>query len=238
MIELIEFIQVTAQYSNAVLVAILPFISEFLKKAELPVPTPITQEHISEFRCWPVKGDVGGVVVLTNGLWIWYHYGYVKGFRTPRSYYNRQDPEDIPRFYGAMNLNKDEALQLARYYIQKLGYSLKETFADQEPEIDLPPQIGTNIVPHYRFQWKDPVFGGTAVKVEVDAGTKTIQEMQFSSPFFRRASPRIPVEPKFRNPRPEVSLSRSNELGAATLPKLSAFANKLDLPVTLPLAPE
>src|SRR5437867_3898701 len=102
---MMEFIQVTAQYSNAVLVAILPYISDVVKKAELPVPTPVTLRHVREFRCWPLKDDIGGAVILTNGLRLWYSRGYVNGFRTPHSYYNLQDPQEIARYYGPLKLD-------------------------------------------------------------------------------------------------------------------------------------
>src|SRR5437899_2334092 len=105
-----ELIQVTAQYSNAVLVAILPQISTFVKEAELPMPTPIVLQQVREFRCFPSTDDVGGLVILTNDLRVWYHHGYVNGYRTPHSYYNLQDPRDIPKFYGTCRLNREQAL--------------------------------------------------------------------------------------------------------------------------------
>ena len=199
------------------------------------MPTPVTLQQVAEFKCWPKKDDVGGLLILTNQLRVWYYHGYVNGFRTPRSYYNLQDPEEIPRFYGPLKMSQDEALRFARDAIVKLGYSLKETFADQPPEIDLPPKKGTNIVPHYRFQWKDPVFGGTAVSIEVDGGRKMVHELWLTSPFFCRSPPRVSVQAKLRNPRPPVDGNVSNEFLSVTLPKISEFASKLELPVKVPL---
>ncbi len=232
---MLELIQVTAQYSNAVLVAILPQISDFATRLELPVPLPITQSQVAEFRCRPFKGDIGGYVIFTNHLEVWYQFGHVNGFRTPRSYFNLQDPRDIPRFYGPLKLSKDEALQLARTNILKLGYSLKETFTDQEPEVEMPARIGTNIVPHYQFRWKDPVFGRTVVKIEVDGGRRLIHEMRLLSLYFRRDPPNIAVEPIPLNPRPPITTGTSNDFLAVALPKISEFAKKLELPLKLPV---
>src|SRR5260370_6081867 len=116
------------------------------------MPTPITIQQVERFVPYPQRANIGGgYLVLTNGLELWYYHGHVEGFRTPRSYYNLQGNfnEDVRRFYGPVKLNKDEALQLARKTLLKLGYSLKETFADQDPQVELPPRIGTNTVPHY-----------------------------------------------------------------------------------------
>lgn len=160
---MLDPIKITAEYSNAVLVAILPQVSDFVGKLNVPVLAPISLRQVAESRCWPTTDDVGGAVILTNGLLCGYQHGYVTGFRTPDSYHNLQDPAKIPRFYGTLRMSEGEALKLARASILKLGYGLKDTFTDQQPEIDQPPRLGTNVVPYYRFQWKDPVFSGTAV---------------------------------------------------------------------------
>jgi hypothetical protein len=232
---MLQLLQVTAQYSNAVLVAILPQISDFAARLDLPVPLPLTAAQVAEFRCRPLKGDIGGYVIFTNHLEVWYQLGHVAGFRTPRCYYYLQDPKDIPKFYGPLNLTKDQALQLARTNILKLGYTLKETFTDQEPEVEMPPRIGTNIVPHYQFRWKDPVFGRTIVRMEVDGSTKMIQELRLLSLHFRRPPPKIAVEPALLDPRPAVTAVASNEFLAVMLPKISEFAKRLQLPIRRPI---
>jgi hypothetical protein len=231
-----DYIRITADYSNAVLVALLPIFSQFVEKADLPMPTPITVHQVERFVCNIQKSDsVGGYLVHTNGLELWFHHGHVRGFRTPRSYYNLQDPAGIPRFYGPLKLNKDEALELGRELILNLGYTLEETFTDQEPQVEMPPRIGTNLVPHYRFQWSDPVFGGTAVSIEVDGNRKLIHELWLSSRFFWRAPPKIAIEPRLLNPKPPVSAAISNAFLTAMLPRISDYAEKLKLPVTLPI---
>lgn len=232
-----ELVQVTAQYSNAVLVAILPHISDFARKLDLPVPMPITVHQVAQFKCWPVKNEVGGPVTLTNGLWISYLHGHVTGFRTPLSYYNLQDAREIPRFYGELRLDKEQALQMARSTITNLGYTLVETFTDQEPLIEMPPRFGDKVVPHYRFDWNDPVFGTTAVSVEIDAGRKVVQAMNLQSPYLRRNNPKIAIEPRLAkaSANPKISATESNQFVAAILPKISGFARKLDIAFQYPL---
>lgn len=228
-----EFIQVTAEYSNAVLLVVLPYVSDFAKKLELPVPVPITANHVERFT--GLRKDPGGYLILTNGYEFWYDHGYVRGFRTPHSYYNLQDPADIPKFYGPLRINETEALRLARESLKKLGYTLKETFADQKPKVSLPPRIGTNDVPHYRFEWQDPVFNSTAVDIEVDGGRRIIPNLWLGGIFLRRDPPRVGVEPKLLNPPPLISSTSSNEFVAAMVPKLTEFAKRLGLKLTLPV---
>lgn len=227
---MLQFVQITAQYSNAVLIAILPQVSDFVRRAEIPVPTPITLQEIAQFRCSPLAHDMGGAITLTNGLWVLYMQGHVYDLRTPRSYYHLQDARYIPKFYGRLNLTKDEALQFSRAAIRRLGYSLKETFTDQEPEIEMPIKIRTNVVPYYRFEWLDPVFGKTAVRVELNAEAKRIEEIRLSSPFFWRAPPKIAERPRFREMGVVVSETASNQFIDSYLSKILSFAKALGLP--------
>jgi hypothetical protein len=65
-----EIVRVTAEYSNAVLVAVLPYISDIARKLDLPVPQPVTPEcvthcNIKPLRTWGVEVGVGG----TDGNW-------------------------------------------------------------------------------------------------------------------------------------------------------------------------
>lgn len=233
-----ELIKVTAEYSNAVLVAVLPCFSDFAKQVEIPIPVPIAMNQVQHFVCDPRYGHLGGYLTLTNGCEFWFDHGFVEGFRTPRSYFNLQDPALIPKFYGPLRLNKDEALKLARGTIIRLGYSLHETYADQEPEITLPLYQGTNVVPHYRFVWKNPIaLAGNAnsVDIEVDAAQKRIQMLRFLNDNLWRNPPRTSVQPILLNQHP-LSLSASNSLVKDALPKISELVQKLQLPMTLPLS--
>jgi len=55
---MLEFVKMTAIYSNAVLTAILPDISDFAQRAELRT-NPIDPSEVRVFRCDPRKGEVG-----------------------------------------------------------------------------------------------------------------------------------------------------------------------------------
>ena len=93
----IHLVQMTATYSNAVLVAILPHITDVAQKLELPVATPITQSEIRRYFCDPQVGEIGGFVVLTNGYQFWYGKGHVRMFHSPRDYFVLQNPDLIPK---------------------------------------------------------------------------------------------------------------------------------------------
>lgn len=67
-----ELIQMTAAYSNAVLIAILPHVTDVAKNLDLPILQPVQAAHVERFVCDPRKGSIGGWVTLTNGYKFWF----------------------------------------------------------------------------------------------------------------------------------------------------------------------
>lgn len=151
-----ELIQVTAQYSNAVLLVLLPFIGDFVKRTELGVPLPITIQQVQQFKCDPRKGHVGGSVLLTNGFRFVFDDGHVALFESPKAYSFLQDPERIPEFYGPVNIDEATALAIARKALLSLEGRAIADLVNQRPKVISPPSVEGNLVPRYQFQWMMP----------------------------------------------------------------------------------
>lgn len=232
-----ELLQITAQYSNAVLLAILPHFSDLAQKLDLQLPVPITPEHVWRFNCDPRKGQFGGWVVLTNGYEFWFEHGFAYGFSSPRSYASLQDPKLIPTFFGRPKINESQALEFARDGLTRLGYSLKATYADLKPQrVTVPEQIDTNLVPYYRFEWEHPLEQGTAVDIEINAVTKTVESLKIFNSGLWREPPKIAVSAQ---PIPRINVpiapDQSNSLVRALLPQFTDFAKNFELPLVFPL---
>lgn len=233
---MLELIHVTPEYALAVLLTVLPFVSDFSAKLGVPVQTPVTTNDVARFVCNRFKGEIGGYITLKDGSQFWFDHGYVKGYRTPKSYYHVQDPKDVPKFYGKVNLTEEEAIKRAREAILKLGYGLKETFTDQEPEVDLPPQDGTNTVSYYRFRWIDPLDATPSVEIGMSGIDGTIHSMMFFSTLYWREPPRVPGISRpdlLQAERPEIS--DTNHLLGEILKQGSVLAKTAGLPIALPL---
>ena len=89
-----EWIHVTAEYSNAVLVAVMPYVSDVAHKLDLPLPQPPTVAscNIVPKRVMAVEVGLHG----TNGNWHFaFNQGYVNIVQGPHDYYAEQDPERI-----------------------------------------------------------------------------------------------------------------------------------------------
>ncbi len=254
-----EFIQVTAQYSNAVLVAILPQITEFSQKLDLPIAAPITPAQVERFNCDPHKGPIGGWLRLTNGFDFWYYDGYVKGFASPDAWYGAHELGENPdHFYGPVKMNEKEAVQLVRDSLRKLAYSETALYADGTPKTIKPPVIHRKVVPRYRIQWIEPEDGGICLTAEIDAEHKTLKSMSMSNRNLSRDPPPVSVEPQplapgqvpdfmkdappqieamYRQmiPKNRLTVDEDHLLLVAILPLISDYGRKLNLPIHLPI---
>jgi hypothetical protein len=249
---LFEVLQVTAQYSNAVLVAVMPYVADFAKSLSLPIPQPVTISQVQRFNCSPRTDLFGGKVILTNGYEFAFLHGRVEMFRNPKSYYELQDPRQVPKFFGPIKLKEQEAIGAAREAVRKLGYDEKLLFTDRTPQVTPPPKFGSNWVARYRLQWTDPSRGDPAnppptVQFEVDATTGHIQTMYLFGWFDTfRPNPQVDVHPPVIGEGPKtqyvggrrmmpVSPAYSNSFLAAILPQCEQYVKAAGFSVPLPI---
>jgi hypothetical protein len=241
----------TAAYSNAVLVAILPHCTDVAKKLELPIPTPIVQSQVRHFFCDPRAGEVGGYMVLTNGYEFWFQRGYVNGMSSPWNVFRLQDPDLLPRFYGPLRMNEKEAVALARKTLKKLGYT-NSVIDTMEPEVQLEsPRESFAVnqgVPQYRIIWHDPDRTDLDIaELDVNANVKHVDAFQLYSKIFWRTNLDAGIVPKLLhkdNPQPQYvggikmkpfTPAYSNTFLRVVLSQITDFARKLELPIDLPV---
>lgn len=230
----VEFIRVTSEYSNAVLVALMPYFSDFAQKLDLPVPHPITTNHVVEAGIMPVRG-AGGGITLKGGWNFGYHFGYVSSFTSPYSYFAMQDPDKIPRYFGEVKMSKEEAVQLARDTIKKLGVPLESLFVEQEPRVEEPVRIETNTLPYYRVEWINP-FGSTSVEVDINANSKKVEQLYLSNKSLERPAPKIDaVAPLVPRSLPPINPEYAHRLIPIVLLAIDDYGQKLSLSIPRPL---
>jgi hypothetical protein len=132
---LTPLIHITAAYSNAVLVAILPHVNDFAKKMDLPIPLPITTNQVKRFNVARMKGEIGGGLWLTNHYQFVFADGCVSSFKSLEGNpFLSQDPaQDWPHYLGKDNMTTNDAIEMARGTLRKLGYDPKALHADTAP---------------------------------------------------------------------------------------------------------
>lgn len=177
-----QLIHITATYSNALLVAILPHISDFAKKLDLPIVQPVGIEQVRKFMPNPYRGHSSGAVWLTNNYW--FHFdegGYVDSFRVPKNMFYEAEYalEHIEEYVGETRMTTNEIVALARESLLKLGYGPELTHADTTPEMEGPSTLNDGRhIPYCKVTWapvKDLDSDGySEVKVLINTQEKTL----------------------------------------------------------------
>ena len=233
-----EWIRVTAEYSNAVLVAVMPYVSDVAQKLDLPVPHPLTVEHV--VHCSVAAQRAVGMEVEVQGDWVFaFQRGYINTIQGPHDYFTLQDPDKIPAYFGAVRMSKAEVIELGRETIRRLGIPLEAVFAEQEPRLTEPEKIGTNLVPHYRVEWLDPKSAGPAcVDMDINADAKRVERIRIFSKSLEKPPPKIDVVPPAHpsSPHwPQTNPEYAWKLIPIALRAVDEYAQTLALSIPRPL---
>src|SRR6266496_1375888 len=116
-----QFIEASAQYTNAVLLAVLPYVTDFSRKLDLRPTSEFNTNAAARVVLNPKAGDVSGTVWFTNGYAFHFARGHITGFFSRWAYSRERDPDAIPRYFGRVRLTKAEAVSMARQAIARLG---------------------------------------------------------------------------------------------------------------------
>lgn len=243
-----HYVRLTPEYSNAVVKAVLPYFSDAAAKLDLPVPRPIGQADIVRIHIQPFR-EVSVSILLKDQWAFQYMFGYVDRIVNTRSYSTVQDPETIPLYFGEVRMSEDEAVQMARDTLKKLGIPLEDVFAEQEPRVGLPIKIGTNTVPNYEIQWLDPrvnsqIIGDDnpvsekmalvtmpAVDIQINGQTKQIEKLALFSKFLGNSRPKIGVVPVSEPDWPSVDPDYARKLIPMMLQAVEHYVQCLSLPI-------
>jgi hypothetical protein len=232
----VEYVRVTPEYSNAVLQAVLPYVSEIARKLDMPVPYPVTADQVAYCSVLPnrrVEAEIG----IKSGWTFAFGRGYVQTVQSIHSYSILQDPDQIPQYFAPLRMSAAEAVESARSILRRLNISIESVFADLEPQVGGPHHIGTNIVPHYDISWPSPI-GAPSVQVEINGNTKRFERICLRNIALERPLPKLAVFPP-RDDRfpvwPEVSLAYASRLLPIVLTAVQEYAQKLALPLPKPL---
>lgn len=182
-------------YSNAVLKAVFPYFGTFARKLDLPVPRMKDIKTFMPANVRKSKDDIRGGMELKDGTSFAFEDGHVFAYSSPNCYFYLQNLLLYEKAWGTPRMTKEQAVELARRAIKRLGYSLEDTMAEWEPFVPPLEQVGTNILPRYRIKWLAPD-GRKVTEVEVNAEKKRIESIRFNNIVaLKRPNPKVRVEP-------------------------------------------
>ncbi|HWD20709.1 MAG TPA: hypothetical protein VHB20_15680 [Verrucomicrobiae bacterium] len=222
-------------WSNVVLSAMLPFVSDFATRLQLPIALPVTQSNV--LACLPdQEGKVEGFVILTNDYRFWFSRGHIRRFSVGFPYRELQDPGRISKFYGEVRLSRIDAVAAAKSALHKLGLTDEQVYANFDPIVHEPDKVGTNRVARYSIEWKKPNEADfPSVEMEINATT--------GSPLFiclwgfdlDKADPVVNAEPPpdLHKPdwRPITAEKEKTDILSRVNPEICKTICRLDLPI-------
>jgi hypothetical protein len=202
---LLQIIHVTAAYSNAVLVAVLPHVTDFSKKLDLPIALPITANQVSRFNVDPIQGHVGGGLWLTNGYHFIFQGGIVDTFDVlTNNPWKSEDPaNDWPHYIGKINMTTNDAIELAQDALKKLGYDPKELHADvSNLRIEGPYELRQGHFPYCQIKWNESMTtdeertNSAYVKAQINLEAKSLLGLTIIGRKVWKPEPKIDVVPE------------------------------------------
>lgn len=201
-----SLIHITAAYSNAVLVAILPQISDCSKQLGLPISTPVTENQVSHFQPPMTTNEFMFAAWLTNRYWFCFSYYNMVSFSSPDNWFTQQNFENVERFVGKDNMTTNEAINFARSSFVKLGYKSSDFHLD-DPPTDLEGPYDTKKIghiPYCRVEWSSPkgetnVLEYRLLQFDIDMQHKQLVGMSLVSRRLQRPVPKIDVMPELES---------------------------------------
>lgn len=264
----VEAIHLTTVYSTALLSAILPHISDFAEKLDLPIERPITIEQVAGFETYS-QGRAKITVTLTNQYsftWSSTHdnYGAIEDFATPGNYFFIQEIEDLPLYFGTNTMTTNEIVTFARGIVQKLGYSKAMLDPDVPAKLVGPTLLDTGeMIPQANVSWNfsnDPG-QNSEISLFIDTEKKSLKGLIIVPTIGARTHIGTPLQSAVKPDTKKYFLQRtqgtltnqatpktekwmqitpiySNALLKLILPRISDFAEKAELNVETPIQPD
>lgn len=190
----------TAEQRWALLLRILPEMSEYAQKLELAIPLPVSTNHVASLDTDGYPDEI--IVRLTSGHRFTWAHGYVAQFTAPYAFFVQKRDGRIEDYWGTWRMSEKEAVRLARDTVKKLGYSLEALHMDRKPKVKKPIKIGAHDIPRYRLNWEFveevEVEGEgivpaitSATEIEVDADKKVVRSISIYDRSLFRPLPRL-----------------------------------------------
>ena len=172
---------------------------------DLPIPLPITMNQVDHFNVSRMQGFVGGGLWLTNNYQFSFDNGYVNTFDLSKDNPFVDDDlyADLPHYFGKETINTNQAIEVARATLQKLGYNLKEIHADLPPtSVEGGREVQGGFFPYCRIKWNreatnEAEFLDTVyITFQINLKDKTVIGMSMFGRKLQHENPKIDVVPE------------------------------------------
>jgi hypothetical protein len=240
------YIVSTPAYTNALLTAILPYVTDFAARLDLAIPQRLTTNDVAIFAADRqisadrraegepiVSRGVGGRLLLRNGMLFGFDAGHVIEFETAAVRDRTKNPPA-----QKINYDASQVIAIARGKIQALGYEPGILDADLQPTVQKPATIYGRLHPIYYIRWKRANSDTLTAEAWINGETGVLERLWLLG-LPTAPPPNLAVKPAIQ---PESGGIRDfsgperEALCVELLPEINELAKKLELPVGFPIS--
>jgi hypothetical protein len=184
--------QINPEYARQLVPIALAAIDDYSGKLSLPVPRPLTTNHVARFSIADNGGWPHCEIELTNGWRFTYRNRMVNGYDAPDRLFSSKKPILIKDFIGKWNLTEADSMELVRSTLAKLNCPTNLVHFEVEPQVVKPSVPG---IPRYQFFWyfnrNDEL--ESAIWAEVDADKGAVKSLYYDHKAYWNHAPSIDV---------------------------------------------
>jgi hypothetical protein len=183
------------EYAWKLLPVVLRAVNGYGEKLGLPIPNPLTTNHVARFKVSDNGGWPHSELELTNGWRFVYRNSMVNGFYAPDDFFTSdQRPILIKDFVGKWNLTEAQAVRVIRSALAKLDYPTNLVRMDFNPRVVKPALAD---IPRCAFWWNLQNEDGTdlisKVEAELDMDNGLLKYLYFDNKALWNRPPPIDV---------------------------------------------
>jgi len=171
----LDWPSVNPEYARQLIPQMLKAIDEYGHTLSLPIPRPLTTNHVARIEIHNNEGWPHAEIWLTNGWHFIYRHTMVNGYDTPNNLFASDDRKiRIKDFQGKWNLTTNQAIEIVRQALKKLDYSTNHIHLADAKAFVFTAAVNQAHIPRIKLEWyyepNDDLQSRLEAEVNTDSG--------------------------------------------------------------------
>ena len=181
------------EYARELIPIMLKAIEQYADKLSLPIPHPLTTNHVARVELYDNGGWPHCEIELTNNWRLVYRHAMVSGYYGPDNFFASDNrPIRIKEFEGNWRLTTNQAIAVVRQAVAKLNYPTNNVHMDFPPVISTA-SVDQQHIPRLHFEWLYNLDESlqSRLEAEVNAETGRLESLYYDDKAYWSSRPPI-----------------------------------------------
>ncbi len=177
-------------------------VDEYAKKLSLPIPYPLTTNNVAKVEAHNNDGWPHCEITLTNGWRFIYRHTMVNGYYAPDNFFASDNRKiHIKDFDGKWNLTTNQAIEIVRQALNKLGYPTNSIHMEDAKTFIRGASLNKEHIPRLSFEWYYSVQDElqSRLEAEVNAENGKLESLYYDDKTYWNSRPPIDVPISVKN---------------------------------------